>query len=208
VSRKPPPVPAAPAPVILPEPQASPASAEPPAPVQSAIPKGWEGIMEPGEQILWRGQPIPRPNILRVAFNAGFGALFAGFALFWMVMAATGGGYFWMFGLVHFSVGLGLIVKPLLDERMRLRDTFFTLSTRAAYIARRHWWKGRQLETYPITATMPITLTGNETTGDVIFSSRTVRTKNGSHEEPIGFLDIAEAPMVFARMKQARDALR
>lgn len=208
MSEEPPPVPGAPAPVLLPEPQATPAPAQPPVLVQSTIPAGWEGIMQPGEQILWRGQPIPRPNILRVVFGAAFGALFAGFALFWMVMAARGGGYFWMFGLIHFSVGIGLIAKVVLDERMRLRDTFFTLSTRAAYIARRHWLRGRQLETYPITASMPIMLSGDETTGNVVFANRTVRSKNGSRQVQIGFLDIAGAPTVFARMTQARDALR
>ncbi len=212
----PPPVPEAP--VVLPEPGLPPA-----APLQAAtdtvtntdtdtdtgkVPEGWEGIMQPGERILWRGRPIARPQVLRVGLNMTFGALFAGFALFWMAMAATGGGYFWMFGLSFFAVGLGMVAKPLLDERMRLRDTFFTLSDRAAYIARRHWMQGRQLETHRITAAMPITLNGHPAKGDVIFASRTVRNKNGSHEVPIGFLDIEDAPEVFALMTQARDALR
>lgn len=201
------PDPIPPAPVVLPEPELPPPP-PPAATTPGTVPAGWEGIMQPGESILWRGRPIAKVNLLRLIPQVGFGLIFTSFSVFWMVMAAQGGGVFWMFGLIFFFTGLGLIAKTLLDERMRMRDTFFTLSDRAAYIARRHWMQGRQLETYRITAAMPITLNGHATRGDVIFSSRTVRSKNGSHEVPIGFLDIEGAPEVFAQMTQARDALR
>lgn len=201
--QQPPPLP--PAPVVLPEPELS---APAPSPPVGAVPAGWEGIIQPGEAILWRGRPVARVNLLRLGLEIGSGVLFTGFFLFWMVMAAQGGGIFWMFGLIFFFTGLGMLAKTVLNERMRLRDTFFTLSNRAAYIARHHWLSGRQLETYRITAALRITLNGDASQGDVIFASRTVRSKNGSHEVPVGFLDIEDAPAVFALMTQARDALQ
>lgn len=202
--------PTPPAPVVLPEPELPPPppAATTPGTVPGTVPAGWEGIMQPGESILWRGRPIARPRVLRVALNMAFGVMFASFALFWMVMAAQGGGIFWMFGLGFFFVGAGLVAKPLLDERMRLRDTFFTLSDRAAYIARRHWLRGRLLDTYPIRPDMMISLWGDAVQGDVIFAKRVVSGENGTREEPIGFMDIEGAPEVFAQMTQARDALR
>ena len=56
----------------------------------ATAPAGWEGILDPGERILWQGRPVPgivwRPQQM-VTFL--FGLAFAGFALFWMLMAAT-----------------------------------------------------------------------------------------------------------------------
>ncbi|SOC17434.1 hypothetical protein SAMN05877809_10989 [Rhodobacter sp. JA431] len=194
-------------PVVLHEPPPPLPQVEPETP-SDAVPKGWEGIMQPGERILWRGKPVRRIKWVKLIFTSLFGTFFAGFALFWMIMAAQDGGFAWMFGLIHFSVGAGFVTVAILDERMRLRDTWFTLSDRAAYIARRHWWKGKILDTYPITAEMPIRLGGGDKAGDVIFATKRVKTKNGYSTKNIGFLDIAQAPEVFALMKHAREALQ
>ena len=62
-------------------------------------PAGWEGILDTGETILWQGRPDGK-IVLRPANTATFvfGLAFAGFALFWMIMASTAGGFFWAFG--------------------------------------------------------------------------------------------------------------
>lgn len=199
----PPPVPEA-TPVELTEPP--PPTPRFPRPLANPVPEGWSGIMQPGEKILWQGRPISRVNYGRILPKLAFSAFYTGFSVFWMLGASRAGGVFWMFGLIFFFVGSGMIAQTLLDERMRLRETYFTLSDRAAYIARRHWLKGRQLETYRITPALPVTLSGTTEKGDVVFASRTVKTNNGSREEPIGFLGIAGAPEVFALVMQAREA--
>lgn len=181
-----------------------PGSAE--AASSSAVPEGWDGIMQPGERILWRGQPIRRIRWRRLGLVAGLGLLVMGLALVWMIPTAPAGGFAWMFGLLPFCAGLGSVVVALFDERMRFRDTVFTLSDRAAYIVRRHWWQGRVLETWPLGPDMPLSLRGGDKAGDVIFACRTLPSRDGARTEPVGFFDIIGAPEVFALLKHARDA--
>ena len=85
-------------------------------------PAGWEDIFEADEKIVWQGVPdggvhIGRRHIPMMAF----GAVFAGFALFRMVGAASTSGTFWMFGLLHFTVGVLLALAPIYGDPYRRR---------------------------------------------------------------------------------------
>lgn len=174
----------------------------------TAVPPGWEGIMVPGERILWQGRPVRRIKWLRVLPLTGFGLLFAGFAVVWMQAAWQAPGMVWMFGLLHVAAGLGLAGAAVLNERMRLSHTVFTLSDRTAYIARRHWWTGRSLQSIPISADMPLGLRGGDKVGDVVFGSRSGGWVRRRRPQEIGFFDIPGAPEVFAILKHAREAQR
>ena len=160
----------------------------------SAVPAGWEGVMVPGERILWQGHPLRRIGWARV-----IPALLAGLALAGAGIVLSG-----LTGLGLILAGLGLAAAVAWTERRRITDTAFTLSTRAAYIAQPHPWRGRRLETYPITADMPLRLVGGDKTGGVIFATRARGTKT----EEIGFQGILDAPEVFAILRNAREALR
>ena len=71
----------------------------------------------------------PRSNAtVGARASALFGAAFAGFALFWMAMAAQAGGVFWMFGLIHFGVGVGLIYSVKIDQANARVDITMTLT--------------------------------------------------------------------------------
>lgn len=160
----------------------------------TSVPAGWDGVMEPGERILWQGHPLRRigwrrlaPALLAAAALVGAGAVLSGL---------TGG--------LLITAGLGLTGAALWADRRRITGTAFTLSTRAAYIARPHPWRGKRLETYPITAEMPLRLTGGDKAGGVVFATRTRGTKT----EEIGFQGILDAPEVFAILRNAREALR
>jgi len=158
------------------------------------VPEGWEGVMVPGERILWQGRPIRRINRARLV-----PAALASFALAGLGIWVSG-----FTGLALILAGLGLAAGSAWAERMRITGTAFTLSDRAAYIARRHLLKGKQLEIYPITADMPLRLQGGDKAGEVIFATR----PNGKTTEEIGFQGILDAPEVFAILRHAREALR
>ena len=52
---------------------------------------GWEGILDPGEKVLWQGRPDPKLHISGVhVFSGVFGLIFAGFALIWMGLVPVG----------------------------------------------------------------------------------------------------------------------
>jgi hypothetical protein len=128
-----------------------------------SIPAGWQGILDAGEDILWQGRPDPKVVWqLHHAFTFLFGLAFAGFALFWMIMASQAGGAFWMFGLLHFFVGLGLAVGTPFWASWRRRHTWYTLTDRRAFIATDIPFRGRTLKEYPITQETRITRQGGD----------------------------------------------
>lgn len=111
-----------------------------------ATPPGWEDILDPGERILWQGQPEASFDWVSLLRAATFQGLFmAGFALFWMGMAVwitrQGPGpdlfrwIFPLFGLFFLFKGLDLAFGSALRGYLRLRGAFYTLTDRHAFIA-------------------------------------------------------------------------
>lgn len=169
---------------------------------KEAVPAGWESILDPGEQILWQGRPDQRFhfNLMKLPLVI-FGLGFAGFALFWMVMAAEAGGGFWAFGLIHFSVGLGLVFSAVGWATLRRRGTWYTLTDRRAFIATALPLRGKNLDSYTITPDMRLSLRDGRP-GSLIFASEERRgNKGGVYNEDIGFERIAEADRVYRLMR-------
>lgn len=173
-------------------------------------PAGWEGILDEGEQILWQGRPgtgvrWKAANIV----TSIFGLFFAGFAVFWMTMAAQAPGGFWMFGLIHFFVGVGIAVLPPFWSSWRRKHTWYTLTDRRAFIATDMPLQGRKLKSYEI---------GPDTTLDyeagdrstIYFHHEYRRGKNGSTRVDIGFERIEDGAEVYRlfRQVQGRKATR
>ncbi len=161
----------------------------------------WAGILDGDETILWQGRPDASVTFGAAAlFQILFGMAFAGFALFWMVMASLGGGYFWAFGLIHFTVGVGIMVAGPLWGPWRRRHTWYTLTNKRGFIATDMPLAGRKLRSYPIDAR---TVLGFEegAFSDIHFAKETRRTKNGVRSYPIGFERIADGRAVYALMR-------
>ena len=166
---------------------------------------GWEGILDPGERILWQGRPDQRFHVDGGdLFGAGFGLIFAGFAVFWMLMAARMDAPFWMFGLIHFSVGVGLVFKTILGPTLQRRQTWYTLTDRRAFIATDSARKGRRLQSYPIDPDIRISFF--EGPPDTLHFARETRTtdKGRTYTVPLGFDRIADGHKVFALLRQVQ----
>jgi hypothetical protein len=117
----------------------------------------WEGILEEGETILWQGRPDPafaltREDIVPMVF----GLVFSGFALIWMAIAMTGGSFFWMFGLIHFSAGLCMTIYSLLRDTVARRYSYYTLTSRRAIIGLSYPWRAPSLRKFRLTHTRKI----------------------------------------------------
>ncbi|MCF6314766.1 MAG: aspartate carbamoyltransferase catalytic subunit [Marinosulfonomonas sp.] len=166
-----------------------------------SIPSGWEGILDADEEIRWQGRPdgamVWKPsNFITILF----GLAFSGFALFWMIMAASAGGGFWMFGLIHFSVGIGIGIGPLFWSTCRRRNTWYTLTNKRALIATNLPMRSRKLKSYPITKETPLGGTGDP--ASITCATEHRRSKNGSHEVKIGFERIAGGKQVYAMSRE------
>ncbi len=165
----------------------------------------WEGILDTGEKVLWQGRPDTRIIVrARHVVSFVFGIAFAGFALFWMVMAAQGGGLFWMFGLLHFFVGLGVAVGGVVWSAWRRRHTWYTLTSRRAFIATDIPFKGRSLKSYPITASTVLDYDGGDP-ASIMFDHEMRRSKNGQYRVDVGFERIEGGAEVYRLMRTVQE---
>jgi hypothetical protein len=169
-----------------------------------AAPAGWEGILDEGERILWQGRPDNK-----VTFKPGhiisvlFGAVFAGFALFWMIAASMAGGGFWMFGLIHFTAGLAVMLGPIFWPPYARRHTWYTLTDHRAFIATDIPLQGRKLKSYEIGAKTPIDYRAGPP-DTIYFAHEYQRTKNGSRRVDIGFERIENGAEVMRLIREAQ----
>ena len=164
----------------------------------------WDGILDTDEEILWQGRPDPKFTFKpAMIFTTLFGMAFAGFALFWMIMASSAGGYFWMFGLIHFAVGVGIIAGSIILPSYKRRRTWYTLTSRRAFIASVMPVFGKRLKSYPITADTQIEFQDNPIPS-VMFASETRRGKNSSYTVPIGFELIHDARQVLTLLRSVQ----
>ena len=168
------------------------------------IPPGWDGILDPGERILWQGRPdsVVTWTPANIAASV-FGLFFSGFAVFWMAMASRAGGSFWMFGLIHFLAGFAVGLGPPVWSAWRRRHTWYTLTDRRAFIATDIPMKGRKLKSYPIGKETSLDYEAGEP-ATIHFAHEFRRTKKGSHRVPIGFERIRDGAKVFALFRQVQ----
>lgn len=161
----------------------------------------WENILDPGERILWQGRP-DGAVVFRIqnAVTFLFGLAFAGFAFFWMISAAQAGGAFWAFGLIHFTVGVGIAFGAVFWDAWRRRHTWYTLTDRRAFIATDIPLRGRRLRSYPIGADTALNYDA-ATPATIHFAHEYRRTKNGSTRRDIGFERIEDGREVYARLR-------
>ena len=138
-----------------------------------------------------------------VAIELGLGLAFAGFALFWMVLAASAGGFFWAFGLIHFSVGIGISFGALFWSAYRRRNTWYTLTNKRAFVASELPLKGRKLKSYPITETTVLEF-DNATPATIHFAEETRRGQNGTSQVKIGFERIADGSTVYRLIRDVQ----
>lgn len=174
-------------------------------------PRGWAGLLDPGEQVLWQGRPDAGLTLSPVApIQIIMGLIFMGFSLFWMSMvrwisAGMDGPIqlFPLFGLVFFFIGLWNAGGYALWRSFRRRYMFYSLTNKRAFIATNLPGFGRKLQSYPITKETHFDFEDNQL-GTIWFAKQHISSKNGSVSRPIGFERIADARSVYALLRQVR----
>ncbi|MFC2970404.1 hypothetical protein [Acidimangrovimonas pyrenivorans] len=171
-----------------------------------STPDGWEGILEPGEKILWQGRPdgnlhVPRIEPARLLF----GLVFLGFALFWTFGAArsaTGDGVmgvvFPALGLPFVVVGANMAGGSFLWQAYLRRHSWYTLTDRHAFVATSVLGR-RSLRSWRID---PATIVDFEdgALGSVYFTG----SRQAQDRRRGGFEYIAEAPRVLDLVRRVQ----
>ncbi|PWR01722.1 hypothetical protein DKT77_16550 [Meridianimarinicoccus roseus] len=168
---------------------------------------GWDGILNPGERVLWQGQPDPTPDWTGWRLSDGlFGGAFAGFALFWMAMALgqlPGGSFlglvFPLFGLPFLVLGLQRAGAERLWDAYVRRRTWYTLTDERAFIATAVLGR-RAFDAYPITPQTRIRRDGR----NLWFATDLVKTADGQTQRPVGFTHLADIRAVHDLMQQVQ----
>lgn len=168
----------------------------------------WDGILFPGETVLWQGQPDPRPDWRGWRLRDGlFGAAFALVALFWMAVAsgATGGPFmglaFPLLGLPFVVLGLDRAGGRILWQAHLRRHTWYTVTSQRAFIATSLFGR-RELEAYAMTPKTVLDREGR----NIWFATDFVRTRRGGRRRRIGFTHLSDADKVFRLMAQVQRA--
>lgn len=165
-------------------------------------PDGWEDILEPGEQILWQGQP---DGAFRLdwgdAIPAATGLFGAGFSVFWAWDVFHRGHQMWVVGLIYFFVSLGMMVARPVGSWWMRRHSFYSLSNSRAFIASDYPLRGRVLRFWNIRPDSPVEfIEGDVQT--VNFASETRRSLRGtSTTRQIGFEGIHDGRKVIGLMR-------
>jgi hypothetical protein len=166
----------------------------------------WAGVVDKDETIIWQGQPDSGFILsFRMILGAAFGTVFAGSALYWMIVSAQAGSKVWMIGLIHMAVGIALAAGSLLKPAYGRRRTSYMLTDKRAYIATNLPLIGRSLKSYPITKDTVIDYQ-DATLPSIIFAKNSLRAKNGMKiDMPIGFERIRDGHAVLGHLRQIQD---
>ncbi|MDF3607996.1 aspartate carbamoyltransferase catalytic subunit [Paracoccus sp. DMF-8] len=162
------------------------------------------GMLHKGERIVWQGRPSVRVHLRPYdLLMILFGLFFAGFALFWIIVARAQGGSFWQFGLIHFIVGIALIATPLIWQPFVRARSSYVLTDRRAFIVSELPLFGRKTDIYPLRNMTELSLKDG-TPGTIWFASR----HSWSNTRPIrriGFEFIPDAARVFGLINRAQE---
>lgn len=170
---------------------------------------GWAGILDPDENILWQGRPVPGFTLTPMSIvKLLSGAIFAGFALFWIIMASTSisgglGWFFGVFGLPFLFIGLGIMASGTIWPPYRQKHTWYSLTHKRAFIATDLPLVGRQLKSYPMREDDLLELVDGPLQS-VYFTSETATSEGRDYAVKIGFERLTDGREVYRMLRDIR----
>ena len=170
--------------------------------------------MRPGERLIWADRPAPRRLALAGIPIMLFGAVFGGFALFWIAGAASmtpadsgAFAFFPLFGVPFLLVGLGIMLTPVWIW-LGAKKTVYAISSDRLVII-----KGNRVQSFEADEIDELERRERaDGTGDVIFNRQLVRSHSRHHgrtrERKIGFFGIPEVRRVEDEIRRLKDRAR
>jgi hypothetical protein len=166
---------------------------------------GWEGILDPGEEVLWQGRPEPG-----VRFDWSkptkpiFFAIFTLIAIFMTVQIMREGGFEWLLTLPFVAIGLyQLVFVHYWDAYMR-QNTRYTITTRRALIATERFGT-RKLDSYPLdNERIRLSLQERDGLTDIYFLYGFGEERPSGSRRRIGLLRLADGRHVYELMRRVQ----
>ncbi|MGR3436696.1 MAG: hypothetical protein ACU0CO_17710 [Shimia sp.] len=184
------------------------------APDGPPTPDPWDGLLDPGERVLWQGQPDGRWAFEgQMGCAVPFGLFFAGFSVVWMGLAAQAPFPFWLFGLPFFAIGVGLVATSLFGSTWMRRRTTYTITDRRVLIGEDGRLPpalarlglpsaGRSLTSVRIEPDFPIALSERGHLADITVGRSTARDADGDRTTTdVALRRIEDGREVFALLR-------
>ena len=179
--------------------------------------EGWGPYLDPGERLLWEGAPASKVSFEAIdPKQTVFGLVFAGFAIFWMLMAwGISGGFsasgpgsvvtmiFPLFGLPFLAVGLYLAFGKLFWSAFTRGKTRYALTDRRAFIATSA--RGRQLKSYPIDADTQLDYRPGAKASIYFATEERKAAKGTTYTTLVGFQFIPNGDEVYRLIRQIQE---
>ena len=176
---------------------------DPGAPAQASSLPGWQGILDPDEQILWQGQPDGRFRIEFDSLRESLpGLLMLAFALFWMYQAAQASVFFALFGLFFVVLGLRQLLSPVIWPAYLRSRSWYTLTDRRAFIATEVLGR-KTLRDWPVDPETLLDYDG-ALPGTIWFSEEGARRRPFGRRRRVGFELLPDARQVHALMRKVQ----
>jgi hypothetical protein len=168
------------------------------------------GILDSGERLVWSGKPNPMGYaIYKGRWMFLIGIPFFAFSIFWISMAATGGGKaaqpfpFWLFGVPFIVIGAGLVLSPLWYF-VRGTGTTYALTSKRAITDITGMFPLRT--SIPLDQIRFVDLRQSASgAGDVLFHETTSSYGNNQSTRRDGFIAIPDARRVDQLLRSAME---
>lgn len=126
-------------------------------------PIDWQDLLQKDEEILWQGQPYTSVVLRkRHILPAIVGLIMIALGIISIYKSLQDGNYLWLAGLVFAAIGVLALIAPPVISAIFLRNTWYTLSNKRAFIATNRPDIGRDLNIYLIDPNFRISFDGKD----------------------------------------------
>lgn len=176
--------------------------------IEAAIdPGGWAPYLDPGEMLLWEGDPATgikfrKSDLFMIPFSLAWG----GFAIFWEVSVIAMGAPVFMaiFGLPFVAIGLYMIFGRFLWDAYKRSRTRYALTDKRAIIATRY--QGRQMKSHPIDPAAQVELNAGPESS-IILDRRMRGSGKGRRLVTTGFEFIRDGEKVYRLIRAIQQSV-
>lgn len=165
----------------------------------------WHQILEPGEEIIWQGRPVPSRVISRPDKNLfGFGIGLVIIGIIWILAEMQENSPEQALKYLPFIAGCAIMAAAVIAAIYRPKRTWYSMSNRRTFIDTDIPLQKRSLKSYPLISETPLELIDEEP-GTVLFSEELIDGGEGEdYWASVGFEHIPNPQHVYSLIQEIR----
>lgn len=162
----------------------------------------WDGLLDPGEHIIWQGQPSGKVRLeFESVFSVIFMAIWSGIPIGMIIFVPSS--IFLIVPPFFAAIGVYFFVGQHFWAAFQRRRTFYTLTDKRAFIARGSFGK-RTLDSFPITPDTPLQLDEGRARAVWFGSGPKQAMFSNKREHPVGFELLDDPRAIYQLLRNAQ----